>query len=151
MVIKMEFNLTEDQRLIGEMVSDFAEKELQDRAVEIDENSEFPTVEVQKMAKLGLLGLAIPEKYKGNEVDLVSMVIAVEEMSKYCASTSLIFMVHNMLVSAGISQFSRINSEVGEVRTPILTRFSPAEKPGVPFSRIKAEIPPCFKSLRVLA
>ena len=91
----MKFELTEDQKLIKKMISDFAEKELQDRAVEIDEKSDFPGMEIKKMAQLGLLGLAIPEKFGGNEVDPVSILLATEEISKFCASTALIFMVHN--------------------------------------------------------
>ncbi|MBN2542268.1 acyl-CoA dehydrogenase family protein [bacterium] len=98
-------NLTEDQKLIRDMVSDFAEKELQDRAAEIDQNPEFPLGEIKKMSQIGLLGLAIPEKYKGSEVDTVSILLAAEEISKYCAATSLIFVVHNLLVARAVNQF----------------------------------------------
>ena len=101
----MDFNLSEDQKLIRDMSREFAEKELKDYAVEIDEKREFPKNVLKKMSQLGLLGLAIPEKFSGNEMDILSIVIAIEEIAKVCASTAVICAIHNLVVSYAISQF----------------------------------------------
>jgi len=101
----MDFNLSEDQKLIRDMSREFAEKELKDYAVEIDEKREFPKNVLKKMSQLGLLGLAIPEEFSGNEMDILSIVIAIEEIAKVCASTAVICAIHNLVVSYAISQF----------------------------------------------
>ncbi len=101
----MDFNLSEDQKLIKEMVREFADKELKERAVEIDEKGEFPKDILKKMSQLGLLGLAIPEKFSGSEMDIMSIITAIEEIAKVCASTAVIFAIHNLVVSYAISQF----------------------------------------------
>lgn len=80
--------------MIKSMVSEFAEKEVKPHASEIDETGEFPWETIRKMAKLNLLGLPIPKEYGGAGVDTVSYAIAVEEISKRCASTGVIMSVH---------------------------------------------------------
>ncbi len=101
----MDFNLTEDQKLIRDMVREFAEKELAELAAELDEKGEFPKGILKKMGELGLLGLAIPEKYSGGEMDIISIIIAIEEIAKACASTAVIFAAHNLILSWVIVQF----------------------------------------------
>ena len=101
----MDFSLTEDQKLIRDMVREFAEKELVELAVELDADAEFPKAVLKKMGELGLLGLAVPEKYSGGEMDIISVIIAVEELAKACASTATIFAVHNLVVSDAIARF----------------------------------------------
>ncbi len=100
----MNFNFTEDQRLIRDMVREFSEKELFDYAAEIDAEAKFPKDILKKMSQLGLLGLTVPEKYSGGEMDKSSIILAVEEIAKGCASTAIIFTVHN-LVSYAIAKF----------------------------------------------
>ncbi len=90
----MDFRLTKEQEMIKSMVSEFAEKEVKPHASEIDETGEFPWETIRKMAKLNLLGLPIPKEYGGAGVDTVSYAIAVEEISKRCASTGVIMSVH---------------------------------------------------------
>jgi len=90
----MDFNPTKEQEMIRAMVSEFAEKEVKPLASEIDTTGEFPWETIKKMAKLNLLGLPIPTKYGGAGVDTISYVIAVEEISKRCASTGVIMSVH---------------------------------------------------------
>jgi butyryl-CoA dehydrogenase len=90
----MDFNPTKEQEMIRAMVSEFAEKEVKPLASEIDATGEFPWETIKKMAKLNLLGLPIPTKYGGAGVDTISYVIAVEEISKRCASTGVIMSVH---------------------------------------------------------
>jgi butyryl-CoA dehydrogenase len=93
------FDLTEDQLAVREMVRGFAEEEIRPIAIAIDESHEFPAATVRKMAELGLLGMIVPEEWGGAGMDYVSYVIAVEELSRVCASHGVICSVNNSLVS----------------------------------------------------
>lgn len=101
----MNFDLTNDQKMLQREVRNFAETELAPVAPKIDVSGEFPWDNIKKMAKLGLLGIIVPEKYGGSEFDFVSLVVAIEEISRVCASTSVIVAVNNSLVSYPILQF----------------------------------------------
>ena len=76
----MDFQLTEEQRAIREMVRDFAEKEIAPRAAEIDKTDEFPADVFNKMGAQGLMGLPYPEEYGGGGADVTSQALAVEEV-----------------------------------------------------------------------
>ncbi|MEO0085617.1 MAG: acyl-CoA dehydrogenase [candidate division WOR-3 bacterium] len=95
----MNFTLTEDQVLIRNMAREFAAKELEPIATELDRTGEFPRASINKMAELGLLGMVIPEQYGGAQFDFVSLAIAIEEISRACGSTGVITAVHNSLAS----------------------------------------------------
>jgi len=101
----MNFDLTDDQKLIKDMVRDFAEKELKEKAVEIDKSREFPWDSLKKMAKLGLLGMIVPEEYGGGGMDFISLAVAVEEISRVCATTGVIVAVNNSLTAYPIEHF----------------------------------------------
>ena len=92
------FDLSEDQLAVREMVRDFAEREIRPIAAVIDESHEFPAATVQQMAELGLLGMFVPELWGGAGMDYVSYVIAIEELSRVCASHGVIASVNNSLV-----------------------------------------------------
>ena len=92
------FDLSEDQQAVREMVRDFAESEIRPIAAKIDETHEFPAANVKKMAELGLLGMFVPEQYGGAGMDYLSYVIAIEELSRACASHGVIASVNNSLV-----------------------------------------------------
>src|SRR5258706_3832993 len=92
------FDLTEDQLAVREMVRDSAERDTRPIAAEIDESHEFPAATTRKMAELGLLGMFVPEAYGGSGMDFVSYVIAIEELSRVCASHGVIASVNNSLV-----------------------------------------------------
>jgi len=92
------FDLSEDQLAVREMVRAFAEQEIRPIAASIDESHEFPAATVRKMAELGLLGMFVPEAWGGAGMDFVSYVIAVEELSRVCASHGVICSVNNSLV-----------------------------------------------------
>ena len=94
----LSFELTEDQQAVREMVRDFAESEIRPIAARIDETHEFPSENVKKMAELGLLGMFVPEQYGGSGMDYMSYVIAIEELSRVCASHGVIASVNNSLV-----------------------------------------------------
>jgi len=95
----MDFELTQDQQLLRNMVREFAEKEIKPKAAEIDESREFPKGTVRKLAELGLMGIVIPEEYGGSGMDFVSLAIAVEEISRACATTGVITAVNNSLAA----------------------------------------------------
>ncbi len=86
----MDFSLTEEQKMLKAMVRDFATKELEPIAAEIDEEARFPTESVKKLAELGLFGITFPEKYGGSGRGKMEEVIVSEEMSRVCLSTSAI-------------------------------------------------------------
>ncbi len=101
----MNFELTNDQKMLQSEVRKFAENELAPLAPEIDVSGEFPKESIKKLAELGLLGIFIPEKYGGSEFDFVSLAIAIEEISRACASTGVIVAVNNSLTGYPILQF----------------------------------------------
>jgi butyryl-CoA dehydrogenase len=90
----MDFNLTEEQILIRDMVREFAEKEVKPIAAEIDRDQKFPAATVERMKELDLFGLSIPEEYGGSGGDTVSYALACEELARVCASHSAILSVH---------------------------------------------------------
>jgi len=94
----MEFDLKEHQQMIKETARDFAEKELKPIASKIDEEACFPTENVKKLGELGFMGMMVPEEFGGAGLDSVSYAIAVEEISRGCASTGVIMSVNNSLV-----------------------------------------------------
>ena len=94
----MSFALSEDQQAVREMVRDFAESEIRPIAAEIDETHEFPFATVKQMGELGLLGMFVPEQYGGAGMDYLSYSVAIEELSRVCASHGVIASAHNSLV-----------------------------------------------------
>ncbi len=101
----MDFELTDNQKMIRNMVRDFAEKEIEPVAAELDEKEEYPHDILKKMAGLGLLGIIVPSEYGGAGLDTVSYAIVIEEISKRCASTGVVTSVHNSLVSDPILKY----------------------------------------------
>jgi butyryl-CoA dehydrogenase len=94
----MDFTLTDAQRLIQESVRDFAERELAPIAGELDRLKRFPAKPLQRLAELGILGMAVPPDYGGVGADGVSSCLALMEISRACASTGVTVSVHNALV-----------------------------------------------------
>ena len=92
------FDLSEDQHAVREMVRDFAEAEIRPIAAAIDESHDFPMATTKKMGELGLMGMFVPDAYGGAGMDYVSYVIAIEELSRVCASHGVIASAHNSLV-----------------------------------------------------
>jgi butyryl-CoA dehydrogenase len=82
----MEFELTQEQKMLQTTLRDFAAEELEPVASRIDETSEFPATEIRKMAGLGLFGLTIPEEYGGSGRGKVDLCIAVEELARASAA-----------------------------------------------------------------
>lgn len=93
----MRFELTEEQKMVQAMARDFADKEVAPVAAELDRTHRFPQEIVEKLRRLGLMGVAIPEAYGGAGFDTVSYIVALEEISRACASTGVIMSVNNSL------------------------------------------------------
>ncbi len=101
----MDFQLTEEQRAIQEMVHDFAEKEIAPRAAEIDKCDEFPEDLFRRMGEQGLMGLPFPEQYGGGGADTMTQALAVEEISRASGSVGLTYAAHLSLGCAPIYNF----------------------------------------------
>lgn len=93
----MDFGLTREQEMIRKMVREFAQKEVKPLAAEIDETEEFPWENVRKMSRYGLMGIPFEVKYGGAGGDYLSYILAVEELSKVCATTGVILSAHTSL------------------------------------------------------
>ncbi|WP_405383964.1 acyl-CoA dehydrogenase [Maribacter sp. LLG6340-A2] len=101
----MDFSLTEEQKLIQQAAKDFAQTELLPEVIERDDAQRFPEEEVKKLGELGFLGMMVDPKYGGSGLDTLSYVLAMEELSKIDASTSVIMSVNNSLVCWGLEKF----------------------------------------------
>jgi butyryl-CoA dehydrogenase len=101
----MDFELNEEQKMVRDMVRDFAQKEVAPRAALVDKTEEFPEENIRQMGELGLLGLPLPEEYGGGGGDYLSYAIAVEEIARACGSTALIFAAHVSLGCGPIYSF----------------------------------------------
>ncbi len=97
--------LTDDQQMIRSAAREFALGVVAPRAAERDEAAEFPMEEIQEAARVGLLGMAIPEEYGGFPLDAVSIALVYEEIARCSAAVSVILSVHNTLVSSAIATF----------------------------------------------
>lgn len=101
----MKFELTDEQKMLQSMVRDFAVNEVEPTAAERDEEERFDREIFDKMAELGLTGIPWPEEYGGSGMDYVSYVIAVEELSRVCASTGVTLSAHVSLASWPIYKY----------------------------------------------
>jgi len=101
----MQFSLTEEQQAVQATAREFAQNEVLPKAAEIDREHRHPAELVKRMAELGLLGIAIPEEHGGSGFDHIAYVLAMEEVSRACASTGVIMSVNNSLVCDPIHRF----------------------------------------------
>ena len=98
----MDLHLSKEHEMLCKMYRDFAENEVKPLAEWVDENEAFPEETVKKMAKLGMMGIYFPKEYGGAGADVLSYVMAVEEMSKVCGTTGVIISAHTSLCAAPI-------------------------------------------------
>jgi butyryl-CoA dehydrogenase len=94
----MDLELTPEQTMIRDTARDLAAKVIAPAAAEIDRTHRFPKEIVARLSELGLLGVAVPERWGGAGMDTVSYALALEEISRGCASTGVIMSVQNSLV-----------------------------------------------------
>jgi butyryl-CoA dehydrogenase len=102
----MKFDLTEDQLAVQQTAREFAQTEVLPKAAEIDREHRHPAELVKRMAELGFLGIAVPEQWGGAGLDHVSYALAMEEISRACASTGVIMSVNNSLVCDPLNRFA---------------------------------------------
>ncbi len=93
----MNFELTDEQKMIQDMARKFAEREIKPVAAELDKTHAHPKEICQKMGELGLMGVTIPEQYGGAGMDYISYALSMIEISKACASCGVIMSVCNSL------------------------------------------------------
>ena len=101
----MDFNLSKEEQLVQQMYRAFAENEVKPIAGDVDEEERFPIETVQKMAKLGMMGTYLPKEYGGQGASYLAYIMAVEEMSKVCATTGVILSAHTSLCCNPIYDF----------------------------------------------
>ncbi len=101
----MNFNLSEEHKMIRDAARDFAQTELLPGVIERDNAQHFPEALVKKMAALGFMGIMVDPKYGGSGMDTISYVLIMEELSKIDASASVIVSFNNSLVCYGLEAF----------------------------------------------
>jgi butyryl-CoA dehydrogenase len=101
----MDFDLTEEQRVVRDTARDFAAREIAPKASEIDKSGRWPADIVAKMAELGFLGVAIPQEYGGAGLDAFTYAMVMEEISAACASCGVIMSVNNSLFCDPLYKF----------------------------------------------
>jgi len=107
----MKIELLEEQRLLRDTVRRFAEEVVAPRAREIDESGEFPLGFFKQAAELGLGGVAVPEEYGGAGMDTLAYCLAIEEVSRVCASSGVILSVNNSLVCDPLLKFGNADQK----------------------------------------
>jgi len=121
----MDFDLSDEQKLIRDTARDFAAREVAPKAAELDKTGRWPDEIVKRMAELGFLGMAIPEEYGGGGLDALSYAIAMEEISAACASCGVIMSVNNSLFCDPVYKFG-----TDEQKKTVLTPVARGEKLG---------------------
>ncbi len=121
----MKFELTEEQQMIHDMTRRFADERLKPMAEKIDREHLFPAEIVKELAELGLLGVAIPDEWGGAGMDHVAYAIAIENISRGCASTGVILSVNNSLYCDPVYHFGS-----DEIREQYLKPFASGQKLG---------------------
>jgi alkylation response protein AidB-like acyl-CoA dehydrogenase len=101
----MNFELSEEHKMIQQAARDFAQAELLPGVIERDNEQRFPTEQIKQMGELGFMGMMVSEKYNGSGMDTISYALAMEEISKVDASASVVMSVNNSLVCWGLEKF----------------------------------------------
>ena len=101
----MNFELTEEHLAVKEAARDFAQNVLKPGVIERDNLQKFPEEQIKQLAELGFMGMMVDPKYGGSGMDTLSYVLAMEEISKVDASTSVCMSVNNSLVCWGLEKF----------------------------------------------
>ena len=101
----MDFQLSEQHRMIRDLARDFARGEIEPVAARLDAEKAFPHEILAKAAGLGLMGITVPAEYGGAGLDMLAYILVLEEVAKACASTCVILSVHNTLANGSILRF----------------------------------------------
>ena len=139
----IDFELTDEQRLIQETARDFADNEIAPRARENDRTSRFDTEIVAKMAEMGFIGPILPEEYGGRGIDYRTYGLIVEEIGRADSSARTVVSVNTSLVGSVIAKFGHRGAEEGAAspasararRSAASASPSPTPAPTPPTSR----------------
>lgn len=101
----MNFNYTENQKMVADMAAKFAEQHIKPKMMDWDESQEFPREVFTKMGELGLMGVLVPQEYGGSGFGYMEYVVAIEELAKVCGSIGLSMAAHNSLCTGHIMYF----------------------------------------------
>ena len=101
----MDFTLSKEHDMARTLFRDFAQNEVKPFAQEVDETEQFPTETVEKMKKLGFMGIPIPKEYGGQGCDTLTYAMCIEELSKVCGTTGVIVSAHTSLCAEPIKKF----------------------------------------------
>lgn len=104
-LLNMDFNISKQEELFLQMIREFAENEIKPIAAEIDEEERFPVETVEKMGKLGIMGIPIPKEYGGQGSTNQIYSMAVEEISRVCGTTGVVVSAHTSLCADPIMNF----------------------------------------------
>src|ERR1700750_1401211 len=121
----MQFQFNEEHKMIRQAARDFAVNECLPGVIERDELQKFPKEQISKLAELGFMGMMVRPEYGGSGLDTVSYVLAMEEISKIDASTSVCMSVNNSLVCYGLQEFG-----TEEQKIKYLTPLAQGKKDG---------------------
>jgi butyryl-CoA dehydrogenase len=121
----MQIELTDEQKMIQALARDFAEKEVRPIAEEIDREARFPRETVRRMGELGLMGIAVAEAWGGSGSDTVAYAVALEEVSRACASHGVVMSVNNSLYCDPVAKYG-----TDEQKERFLTPFASGQKIG---------------------
>src|ERR1700675_1576434 len=121
----MDVELTDEQKMVQAVAREFAEKEVRPIASAIDREARFPRETVRRMGELGLMGIAVAEAWGGSGGDTVAYAVALEEVSRGCASHGVIMSVNNSLYCDPVANFG---SE--EQKRRFLAPFASGQKLG---------------------
>src|ERR1700729_4115725 len=121
----MEFELTDEQKMIRDTAREFAAREIAPKAAELDKSGRWPTEILAKMAELGLMGVAIPQEHGGAGMDTLSYALAMEEISAACASCGVIMSVNNSLFCDPVYKFG-----TDDQKKKVLTAVASGKKLG---------------------
>jgi butyryl-CoA dehydrogenase len=114
----MNLEHTEEQKMMRDTARDFAERSIAPKAAELDKTGRWPREIVEQMARIGLLGVAVPQEFGGAGMDVVSYAIAMEEVSAACASCGVIMSVNNSLFCDPVLKFGS-DDQKRRVLTPV--------------------------------
>ena len=101
----MNFELLEEQIMLRDMVREFSEKEISPLAKKLEEERRFPTDLLKKLADLGILGMSVPEAYGGTKTDSLSLILAIEEISRGMPALAVIVSVHCSLFCYAVDTY----------------------------------------------
>jgi len=116
----MDYLLSEEQKMVKEMVAKFAREEIAPCARANQAQEIFPAEIIKKAGALGLMGIAYPAEYGGSGMDYLSYMLAIEQISRYCASTGVIISAHSSLCVDPIYRFG--NAEQKQKYLPSLCK-----------------------------